>query len=85
MFQITEEKQNTDDIASTLKRDYVKMETDLSGKIDDTKTEVELLQEKLANTQAELRREKVCGLITTDQYYPIFSDISLRLGNIQFC
>merc|ERR1712013_221942 len=57
-LRISEEKQNTDDIASTLKRDYVKMETDLSGKIDDKKTEVELLQEKLANTQAELRREK---------------------------
>ena len=55
---ISTEKQNTHDIACNLKQQYASMETELSGEITSTKSDLKLLQEKLAQTEEELKHEK---------------------------
>ena len=81
--QITEEQQNTSDIACTLKRDYSKMETDLSRRISVTKSEKQLLEEKLALTQAELMREKAEKVKIVKEKDEIIADLRFKISHME--
>lgn len=56
--EIIEAKETTKDISSDLKRQYVAMESELSGEIVQSKSRVVLLEEKLQETEIELANEK---------------------------
>merc|ERR1712126_259348 len=81
--QITEEKQNTYDITCNLKREYTTMESDLSSKITVTKTQLEVLQEKLLQTEEELKHEKEEKTKIIKEKDETIADLQYKIGHME--